>query len=126
MKRIGQSASKVQLRRASWAQGPLRKPGPALGALSQTRHHSLWPEWAAVPGLLCLWRVDLEPVAAKGIDFVSARIDLAKVGNNLLRTLRNIETWEHDEEQAGLQGHISQMTAVLSLLKKAVSQNPSG
>ena len=57
--------------------------------------------------------------------FACARAELIKVGKNLPRLLQDLDKWEHEEEQAALQGQVSEVSSKLSLLKKeAVSQSP--
>ena len=57
--------------------------------------------------------------------FACARGDLIKVGKNLPRLLQNLDKWEHEEEQASLQGHIGEASSKSSFLKtKAVSHSP--
>ena len=50
--------------------------------------------------------------------FACARVESIKVGKNLPRLLQNLETWEHEEEQAALQGHIGEVSSKKSLLKQ--------
>ena len=50
--------------------------------------------------------------------FACARAELIKVGKNLPRLLQNLDKWEHEEEQAALQGHIGEVSSKLSLLKR--------
>ena len=47
-----------------------------------------------------------------------ARAELIKSGKNLPRLLQNRDKWEHEEEQAALQGHIGDVSSKLSLLKR--------
>ena len=50
--------------------------------------------------------------------FACARAELIKVGKNLPRLLQNLNKWEHEEEQAALQGHMDDVSSKLSLLKR--------
>ena len=50
--------------------------------------------------------------------FACALAELIKVGKNLPRLLQSLDTWEHEEEQAALQGHIGEVSSKLSLLNK--------
>ena len=50
--------------------------------------------------------------------FACAFAELIKVGENLPRFLHNLDKWEHEEEQAALQGHIGEVSSKLSLLKR--------
>ena len=52
--------------------------------------------------------------------FACARAELIKVGKNLPRLLQNLDTWEHEEEQAALQGHIGEVSSKLSWLRTPV------
>ena len=46
-----------------------------------------------------------------------ARAELIKVGENLPRMRQNLDKWEHEWEQAALQGHIGEASPKLSVLK---------
>ena len=50
--------------------------------------------------------------------FDCARAKSIKVGKNLPRLLQNLDTWEHEEEQAALQGHIGDVSSELRLLER--------
>ena len=60
----------------------------------------------------------------KTIDFASTRVELTQVGNHLPWMLQNFEQLQHEEEQAELQGHISEMRAQLRLPKRPSRRIP--
>ena len=45
--------------------------------------------------------------------FACARAELIKFGKNLPRLLQNLDKWEHEEEQAALQGRIGEVSSKL-------------
>ena len=50
--------------------------------------------------------------------FACVSAELIKVGKHLPRLLQNLDTWEHAEEQAALQGHIGEVSSKLSFLRR--------
>ncbi len=70
-------------------------------------------------GIICFsgeWATNLLP--QRKIAFACARAELIKVGKNLPRLLQNLDKWEHEEEQAALQGHSGEVSSKLSLLTR--------
>ena len=56
--------------------------------------------------------------------FACARAELIKVGKNLPRLLQNLDTWEHEEEQAALTVPYWCCVIEIKLVEKAISQSP--
>ena len=62
------------------------------------------------------WLMNL--LQQRKLAFACARAELIKVGKNVPRLLQNLGKWEHEEEQAALQGHIGEVSSKFSLLKR--------
>ena len=57
--------------------------------------------------------------------FADARAESIKFGKNLPRVLHNLDSWEHEEEQSLLQGHIGQVALKFRLLRRPFQKVPA-
>ena len=58
-----------------------------------------------------------ELLQLRKLAFACASAQFIKVGKILRWALRNLETWEHEEEHALVQGHIGELSSKLSFLQ---------